>query len=80
MSEPITYAKSGGPPDDWCDLRIFDMESGREVKDVYEVNVTEGWLLRYQTNERGMYFTDPANPGHVAVERLTGRFEIRRPA
>lgn len=25
MSEPITYAKAGGPPEDWHGLRVVDL-------------------------------------------------------
>jgi len=77
---PITYAKAGGPPDNWRGLKIYDLDTGKEVWDVEEVSAVEGWLIRMKRNEKGEIFIDPANGDEVAVERLEGRFEIRRPA
>ncbi len=77
MADRITYAKSGGPPGDWHGLLVIDLETGAEVDDVHEVNAAEGWVIRAERNDAGQLFLrDDA----VAMERLEGRFEIRRPA
>lgn len=77
--QPITYAVVDGPPDDWRGLKIFDLDTGEEVDHVIEVNATEGWLIRYRKDERGYIFPDPDQPEEAARERITGRFQIRRP-
>jgi len=79
MSDPITYAKAGGPPDDWHGLRVFDLDTGAEIERVEEVNAAEGWLIRANLDERGYVYPDPEKPDEIARERIKGRFEIRRP-
>lgn len=81
MSEKLLHAKVGGPPVDWPDLHIFDMDTGLEITKVCEVSVKEpfgtGWLVRYANNSDGNMYLDES--GHeLAKERLTGRYEIRR--
>jgi hypothetical protein len=77
--EPITYAKAGGPPDDWHGLKIYDLDTGQEVTQAEEVNAAEGWLIRAKLNDRGMIYIDPEKGDEIARERLEGRYEIRRP-
>ncbi len=80
MSETITYAKVDGPPDDWFDLRIIDLDTGLELKDVVEVNAAKGWLIRATRNEAGeLYVVGSGEGAEIARERIGGRFEIRRP-
>lgn len=74
----ITYAKAGGPPDDWCGLKVFDLDTGEEVTEVDEVNAAEGWLVRAKTDENGNIFLDETGL-EIGRERLSGHFEIRRP-
>jgi hypothetical protein len=76
MSEVITYAKVGGPPDDWASLQVVDLDTGEPVERVVEVNASEGWLIRHKVDDTGHIET--AN-GYIVWERLDGRFEIRRP-
>lgn len=78
MTAPITYAKAGGPPDDWQGLRVLDLETGDEVDRVEEVNAAEGWLIRAKLNAEGMVYSDPDRPDEIARERLTGRFALIR--
>lgn len=80
MTEPLTYAVVGGPPDDWNGLLVFDLDSGEEVREVIEVDTSEGWLVRLKRDENGQFFIDPDAPDEAAKERLEGRFEIRRAA
>ena len=75
----ITYAVVGGPPHDWRGLKIFELVTGSEVRDVLEVNTAEGWLIRYVRDESGMIFIDPKRPDEAARQRIEGSFEIRRP-
>lgn len=77
--EAITYAVVDGPPDDWRGLKIFDLDTGQEVDQVVEVNVAEGWMIRYRKDENGRIFIDPDQPDEAAKERIEGRFEIRCP-
>ncbi len=73
---PITYARVYGPPADWRGLKVYDLNTGQEVKGVVEVNTVEGWVRRYREyvpgfrDARGRFSRQPLQ------ERLTGRFEI----
>lgn len=68
-AKPLLYAKAGGPPDNWMDLRVIDLDTGQDVQDALEVNVTEGWMIRYKRPlEHG--------PHGPATERVTGRFHL----
>lgn len=80
MAEALTYACVGGPPDDWHGLDIIDLDTGKGVFGVVEVNSAEGWLIRLKTDGAGKFFVDPEYPDEVAKERVEGRFEIRQPA
>ena len=81
MADKLTYAKVDGPPDDWFGLLVVDLATGTEVADVYEVNSTEGWLIRAARNAAGeLYTVGEGNDAGVAMERVEGQFEIRRPA
>lgn len=78
MSDVITYAVVGGPPADWQGLKIIDLDTGDEVRDVVEVNTTAGWLIRAKRDASGSLMSHPQKD-EVERERLTGRFEIRQP-
>jgi hypothetical protein len=79
MSEPITYAKAGGPPDDWHGVRIFWRETGHELHHVVEVNAEQSWAIVNRLDEAGLPFLDPAT-GEIARVTVYGALEIRRPA
>lgn len=73
----ITYAKVGGPPDNWHEIEIIDLDSGKQLKGVVEVNTAEGWVIAYKDGPDGK----PVIEGdEVVKERIAGRFEIREPA
>ena len=72
MSEALTYAKVGGPPEDWTRLEVVDLASGNTVPAV-EVNTVEEWAIVYEEPSR----IDKAT-GRLATQRIEGRFEIRR--
>lgn len=69
----LTYAKVGGPPDDWCGLRVLN-EQGEEIDRVVEVNAAEGWLVRHKV-KGGCLVVEGE---HVATERIEGQFTIER--
>lgn len=71
----IPYAKAGGPPEDWKDLRVFNLDTGLEVRSVTEVNTAEGWVVRMRRDLDGGIIVEN---GEIATERLEGRFAIRR--
>ena len=62
------YAKVGGPPSDWSKYDVVDMDTGKEVKDVIEVDCKAGWLRRYETSVRG----------DRRVERVEGNFRLKK--
>ncbi len=72
-----TYAKAGGPPDDWTEIQVFDVATGARVEDVVEVNTAEGWAEVYVRDERGRYILSPTGR-EVAVERIPGDFRLQR--
>lgn len=76
--ETLTYVKSGGPPDDWRDVQIFDLDAGKYLYGVVEVDAVAGWAIRLATNARGHFYSDPENPEQMARERIEGCFEISR--
>ena len=47
----ILYAKVGGPPNNWHNIRVFlnDVDIGG----VIEADVKNGWLIKYKRNEKG---------------------------
>lgn len=72
---PLTYAKAGGPPDNWMAIRVRDLDSGALVTLVTEVNTEEGWLTRYLSDAQGNPLRDETGEA-LKVERVTGRFGI----
>lgn len=76
MAGELTYAKVGGPPDDWFGLTIIDLDTNAGVFGVVEVNTAEGWLVRHKRGTDGMIETAGDSVVH---ERIVGRFKIVRP-
>lgn len=76
----LTYALAGVSPDPfpYQMLHVFNLDTGQEVLDVVEVNTSEGWLVAYKRDARGLVYECPDNPGEAARQRVEGRFEIRR--
>jgi hypothetical protein len=74
--DALTYAQVGGPPHDWQGLQVIDLATGLPVGEVIEVNATEGWLIRYATDDAGNVVPDG---DEAKRERIKGDFEIRRP-
>lgn len=74
----LTYAVVGGPPRNWHDLFVVDLDTQKEISRAVEVNTTEGWLVRFKEGPDGRIQKDANGTGGPIKERVTGRFEIRR--
>lgn len=61
----VTYARVGGPPDDWTDFQVRDLKTGDLVPAV-EVNTAEGWAIIRNAD------------GTLPEGRTFGRFAIER--
>lgn len=81
MSPAITYAKVDGPPEDWCGLRVIDLQTGSEVRDVIEASTlfTCGWVRKLALGADGEPYLNEAKDA-IVEEVIYGRFEIRRPS
>lgn len=71
----LTYAKAGGPPENWHGIVILDRDTGEFVRNAIEVDAAEGWLIRYQTDDSGAYLFDAAHQ-ELLTERIEGRFAL----
>ncbi|HEY3694206.1 hypothetical protein [Phenylobacterium sp.] len=76
---PLTYAKVGGPPEDWWGLRIVDLDTLRDIDAVVEVDAKAGWVRHYVRDADGTFRVTPKGDA-LLVKRTRGRFEIRRGA
>jgi hypothetical protein len=77
VTEKITYAIVGGPPDCWALLKVT--LNGVEQDAVTEVNSEEGWLIRCKRDHFNRFITEIGEDGEPSFvkERLEGRIEIR---
>lgn len=67
----VKYAKVGGPPEFWNTLRVF--WNGVEQIEILEVNVEEGWAIRFKRDELNrLIVTDD----EFETERVEGEFRI----
>jgi hypothetical protein len=82
VDEPLTYAKAGGPPDNWRGITVIDLETEQPVEAVVEVDTLAGFVIKHALDAAGNGVIDWNAPGGPAIilERIEGRFEIRRPA
>lgn len=75
--KPILYAKSGGPPADWRNLRIVNLATGKEIRDVHEADAFNGWVKVAVRDE-----ADPSRfksqGGSILMRRLDVRIRIER--
>lgn len=73
--EEYTYARVGGPPEEWRSLQVIDEVTGQIVSGVVEVDCKEGWLRRYVSLEQlSFYFSTQ----RIEVEHIVGKFRIER--
>lgn len=77
--EPLTYARAGGPPDDWCGLEIWNQQTGCQVLYVVEVDAAAGWVKHYVRGADGGFELTPDGEA-ILIKTIHGRFEIRRSA
>jgi hypothetical protein len=76
MTDTITHAAVGGPPDDWQDLQVRDLDSGQLVEAV-EVDTEEGWVKVYDRAARQLVGRG-VKPGPTPTKTIKGRFAIER--
>ena len=69
----ITFAKVGGPPDDWNNLEI--LLDGKVINYVIEVDTEWGCATVFKLNEDGGVICDGED---FATETIFGNFEIRQ--
>lgn len=79
-AEELTYAKVGGPPEEWMGLKVLDVTTGQELRDVLEVNTVEGWCVTLQRDARDhlvvAWIDGTPEPAQVRIE---GVFKIIQP-
>lgn len=68
MTDPITYAKAGGPPDNWLGLQVRDLDTGKVLDRVLEANTVQGWVVEHSWG--------PPPASEVVRTRREGRFAI----
>lgn len=70
---PLSWAKVGGPPENWQQIDVIDLATGERLRDVIEVNTTGGWAIVHR-----MVDGKPVLGGvDLATDRIEGRFELR---
>ena len=67
----VTQVKIGGPPDDWIELSVLDLDTGCLIYQVQEINAEEGWLDRLVDKV-------PEDINKWPMERLCGKFQVVR--
>ena len=67
----LKYVKMGGPPEDWAQLVVMNVDTRELVFATYEININEGWILQGTT-------TVPEDNVMKAPRRVYGNFEIMR--
>lgn len=72
----ITYAKAGETPVGWRHLIITDLDTGKPLPRVIEINTVEGWAIVYDADESGRV---KIVGDEFATKRITGRFSIETP-
>jgi YD repeat-containing protein len=77
VTEKITYAIVGGPPDCWNNLLVF--WNGVEQNEIIEVNTEEGWAIRYKRDHFNRLMTEIDENGDTVCvkERIEGKFELK---
>lgn len=76
MDTRLTYAVVDGPPRDWYNLKIWDLDRLRYVDLVIEVDARAGWVRRFSRGPDGRVAR--AGDEFMRVEEH-GRFAIDRP-
>ena len=76
-AQPLTYAKAGGPPDNWVNLEVLGPDGVTQMRDVIEVDAKEGWCIRLARGPGGKLLV---KDGALVPERIEGEFVIREAA
>lgn len=63
MEEELTYAKAGGPPADFWNIKVVHVPSGEELTGVLEADTTTGRLTRYKPDKSEETETLELGPG-----------------
>lgn len=71
----LLYAHIGGPPHDWNRLDIF--LDGVQVRNVIEANVAQNYVIRFKTDDKGMYVVNPYTH-RTETERVGGVVVVKR--
>lgn len=69
----ITYAKVGGPPANWQDLDIKNLDTGKPVRECVEINTEDGWALVYAHDDDGTLII---RDDEIVKKRIEGHFQI----
>ena len=71
---PMTYCKVKETPG-WDKLLVWDEDKDCQSElSVVEINTVEGWVLVYQTDEKGNYIPDG---DELLTEKVKGNFTLR---
>lgn len=74
-----TYAKSGGPPDNWSELFVLDLDTGAEYAGhVIEVDTKAGWVKVARLDRRKRVMLDTS--GNPLTDLIHGSFRLERRA
>ena len=71
----ITFARVDGPPHNWRGLKVFNLATGTEVRDVIEVDTVERYVIRHRRDPRGQLVVS-ADGSEIERETITGGFRI----
>ena len=73
----ITKSAVGGPPDDWYKYRVYNTETGEEVRYCLEVDTVKGEAVVYVQDSSGELLLDESRE-QILTECIRGSFELRR--
>ena len=75
-SDEITFAKVGGPPDDWADLRVIDLATdGEFIGSAIEVDTKAGYVIALRVDADGNPITEG---GIKQTVKIHGRYKLER--
>lgn len=76
MTDKITYAKAGGPPDNWRNLLVFD---GPEQLDaVIECDTVAGYAIYHPKGADGRFIIAGENLCTIRLESKHLRIEVSK--
>ena len=69
----LTYAKTGGPPDNWKNLQVIDA-SGNALPNIVEVNIAEDWAIVLDLTAKPVWISPEKKV--AAKKKIKGKFRI----